>query len=86
MCWLPTLIIEQPNVMQVFEFRETPEPIIIMAYYHQGNIVNAGIVDEDRYISALGQILDGLNHLHAKWGCAPRSQARELPGRDEPIL
>ena len=61
-----TLIIEQPNVMQVFEFQETPEPMIIMAYYNQKNIVNAGIVNDDRYISALGQILDGLSHLHAK--------------------
>lgn len=28
--------------------------------------MNAGIVDDDRYVSALGQILDGLNHLHRK--------------------
>lgn len=53
-------------MVQVFELRETPEPAIIMAYYPLGNIVDAGIVDEDRYVSALGQILDGLSHLHAK--------------------
>ncbi|KAI9781671.1 MAG: hypothetical protein M1816_002228 [Peltula sp. TS41687] len=55
-----------PNVMEVFEFRETPEPMIVMAYYPIGNIVDAGIVGEEAYISALGQILDGLSHLHAK--------------------
>ena len=61
-----TLSIGQPNVMQVFEFRETPEPMIIMAYYPQGNIVNAGIIDDDRHVSAFGQVLDSLSHLHAK--------------------
>lgn len=61
-----TLIDEQPNVMQVFEFRETPEPMIILDYYSEGNIVDAGDIDDERYVSALGQILDGLSHLHAK--------------------
>ncbi|KAL9042525.1 MAG: hypothetical protein Q9214_003752 [Letrouitia sp. 1 TL-2023] len=37
-----------------------------MAYFSLGNIVDAGIFDEDRYVSAWGQILDGLSHLHAK--------------------
>lgn len=60
------LIIEKPNVMQVFEFRETPAPMIIMAYYSNGNIANAGLIDEQSYVSAWGQILDGLSHLHAK--------------------
>lgn len=61
-----TLIIKQPNVMQVSEFQEAPEPVIIMAYYSIGNIVDAGITDEETYVSAFGQILDGLSHLHAK--------------------
>lgn len=52
--------------MQVFEFRETPEPMMIMTYYRHGNIVDAGIVDEDQYVTLLGQILDGLKHLHSK--------------------
>lgn len=60
-----TLIIEQANVMRVFEFRETPEPTIFMAYYPDGNIADAGIADDNVYISAFGQILDGLKHLHA---------------------
>ena len=60
------LIAAEPNVMQVFELLETPEPAIIMTYYPLGNIANAGIVDEERYISAFGQVLDGLSHLHAK--------------------
>jgi len=53
-------------VIQVFELRETPEPAIIMAYCALGNIVDAGTVDDDKYVSAWGQILDGLGHLHAK--------------------
>lgn len=53
-------------MIQVFELQETPEPSIIMAYYPLGKIGNAGNIDEDRYVSALGQILDGLSHLHAK--------------------
>lgn len=52
--------------MQVFELLETPEPAIIMTYYPLGNITNAGIADEERYVSAFGQVLDGLSHLHAK--------------------
>jgi len=52
--------------MQVFEFREVPEPMIIMEYYHDRNMVDALIVDDERRISALGQILDGLRHLHSK--------------------
>ncbi len=60
-----TLIIEQRNVVQVFELRETSELMIIMAYYPNGNIVNAGVVDDDRRVSSFGQVLDGLAHLHA---------------------
>ncbi|KAL9118861.1 MAG: hypothetical protein Q9187_004583 [Circinaria calcarea] len=55
-----------PNVVQVFEFRETPEPMIIMAYYPLGDIVDAGVINEDKRISTFGQVLDGLSHLHAK--------------------
>jgi len=59
------LTIDQPNVMQVTEFQETPEPLIVMEYYQSGNIVEAGVA-YDQYVTAIGQILDGLNHLHAK--------------------
>jgi len=59
------LTIEQPNVMQVIEFRETPEPLIVMRYYEHGNIVEAGVA-YDQYVSAIGQVLDGLEHLHIK--------------------
>ena len=52
--------------MEVFEFREVPKPVIIMAYYPDGNIAEAGIVDEVTHIGAFGQILDGLIHLHGK--------------------
>lgn len=60
-----TLIIEQRNVVQVFELREIPEPMIIMTYYPDGNIVDAGIVDEVRRVTSFGQVLEGLAHLHA---------------------
>ena len=52
--------------MQVFEFRETPKPVIFMAYYPDGNISNAEIIDQGIYVTAFGQILDGLQHLHAR--------------------
>ena len=53
-------------MIQVFELRETPEPAIIMAYCPLGNIVDANMSSEDKYVSAWGQILDGLSHLHAR--------------------
>ena len=59
------LTTEQPNVMQVIELRETPQPYFVMEYYEHGNIVEA-CVAYDQYVTAIGQILDGLNHLHAK--------------------
>ena len=52
--------------MQVYEFRETPQPMIIMDYYPDGNITDVNIFNEELHISAFGQILDGLSHLHAK--------------------
>ncbi|KAF4509001.1 hypothetical protein G6O67_005315 [Ophiocordyceps sinensis] len=53
-----------PNVIQVVEFQEKPEPLIVMDYYPLGNFVDAGIVDENVCVTALGQLLDGLDHLH----------------------
>ena len=52
--------------IQVIELRETSEPAIIMTYYPLKNIADAGIADEEGYVNAFGQILDGLSHLHAK--------------------
>ena len=52
-------------MVQVFELRETPEPAIIMDYYPLGNITDANTA-YDAYVTAWGQILDGLKHLHAK--------------------
>ncbi|KAK0950660.1 hypothetical protein LTS01_025525 [Friedmanniomyces endolithicus] len=54
-----------PNVIQVLELRETPKPAMIMRYYPLGNIVNAS-THQDEHVTAWGQILDGLSHLHAK--------------------
>ena len=59
------LTIEQPNVMRVIEFRDSPNPLIIMDYYEHGNITEA-VVAHDQYVTAFGQILDGLSHLHAR--------------------
>jgi serine/threonine protein kinase len=60
-----TLKIKQPNVMRVVEFRESSDPLIIMDYYEHGNIMEANVA-YDQYVTAAGQILDGLGHLHAK--------------------
>jgi serine/threonine protein kinase len=62
---IKTLTIKQPNVIRVIEFREMPEPMIIMDYYNLGNIMEAGVA-YDQYVTVVGQILDGLHHLHAK--------------------
>lgn len=39
--------------------------MIIMAYYALGSIEKVAI-SEDEYVTALGQVLDGLRHLHAQ--------------------
>ncbi|KAI9748569.1 MAG: hypothetical protein M1835_001759, partial [Candelina submexicana] len=57
--------IEQPNVMRVTEFWESPDPLIIMDYYEHGNIAEAGVA-YDQYVTAIGQILDGLVHRDLK--------------------
>jgi serine/threonine protein kinase len=65
--FIQELIILQPNVVRMVELRETAElPAIIMDYFPLGNIVDAGTLSDDQYVSALGQLLDGLSHLHAK--------------------
>jgi serine/threonine protein kinase len=60
-----TLTIEQLNVMRVIEFRKTPEPFIVMDYYELDNIMKAD-VNYDQYVTAVGQILDDLGHLHER--------------------
>lgn len=54
------------NVIQVYEFREVSEPMIIMVNCPDKSIADADIVDDEKYISAFGQILDGLRLLHIK--------------------
>lgn len=56
-----------PNVAQVFELRETSVPIIIIAYYPHGNMMDAHILDEPRRTSGFGQVLEALSHFHTKW-------------------
>ncbi|KAH8743550.1 kinase-like domain-containing protein [Diaporthe sp. PMI_573] len=55
-----------PNVIQVFELRETPEVMITMPYYQGGSMAQAGIVAEEKFVTAFGQILDCLAYLHAR--------------------
>lgn len=68
--------------MQVTDFWETPGPVIFMDYYSRGNAVDAGIVEEVQYVTATGQILDGLDHLHAKgvahWDLKPENFLVEM--------
>lgn len=37
-----------------------------MIYYSLGNIIDIDIIDDNRYVSALGQIFDSFSHLHIK--------------------
>lgn len=37
-----------------------------MAYYALGSIGDAGIVNEESYVTAFGQVLNGIDHLHAR--------------------
>ena len=64
-CPIMVLTIGQPNVMQVIDLRDTPQPNLVMEYYEHGNIVEACVTDK-QYITVTGQTLDGLNHLHAE--------------------
>lgn len=62
-----TLIIGQPNVMQVLDFQLTPEPTLVMPYYHDGHLArHLRNLSEKQYVSALRQILLGLRHLHGR--------------------
>lgn len=56
---------QKPNVAQVIELQEKSELMIVMHYYPDGDMVNARIFDEARRISAFGQVLEALSHLHA---------------------
>ena len=51
--------------MRVMEFQETLEPLIVMDYYDLGNFMETAVA-YDQYLTAVGQVLDGLDHLHAK--------------------
>lgn len=40
--------------------------MIVMEYYPDGSLADAHNFDNKRYMTAIGQILDGLSHVHAK--------------------
>ena len=61
-----TLITEQPNVMRVIDFQDTPEPLLLMPYYPTGNLMDLESVSNEQYVSAFRQILLGLSHLHRR--------------------
>ncbi|KAL9103376.1 MAG: hypothetical protein Q9163_001588 [Psora crenata] len=55
-----------PNVVEVFEFRESPVAMMIMPYYSHGNMREATFLDDNKYKGAMGQILDALGYLHSR--------------------
>ncbi len=46
--------------------RDWPEVMIIMRYFPAGNITQAGVCDESKFVTAIGQILDCLTFLHSR--------------------
>lgn len=60
------LITAKSNVIQMFEFRKISKLVIIMAYCPLESMIDASIVSENEYVTAWGQILDDLSHLHTK--------------------
>ncbi|KAL9638261.1 MAG: hypothetical protein Q9164_001664 [Protoblastenia rupestris] len=60
------LTIQQPNIMQVIDFLETPVPVLLMPYYSLGNLQDLENVSEKQCVSAFSQILLGLDHLHRR--------------------
>lgn len=62
----PGLIFRKPNIMQVVDFREKPEPQLLMPYYPLGNLEDVIDVESPQYISPFRQILLGLRHLHVR--------------------
>ncbi|KAI8944013.1 kinase-like domain-containing protein [Xylaria longipes] len=53
------------NIVEVFQFREAPAPTIYMAYCADGNMSDVSF-DEAEYVTAFGQILDGVKHRDLK--------------------
>ena len=52
--------------MQVIDFQDSPEPLLLMPYYHVGNLGDLQNVSGEQYVSAFRQILLGLSHLHGR--------------------
>lgn len=52
--------------MQVIDFEEKPEPLLLMPYYPRGNLEDLTGVKGPQYVSAFRQILLGLRHLHGR--------------------
>ena len=60
------LIVQKPNIMQVIDFYETPEPVLVMPYYPLGNLQDLKDVNREQYVSAFCQVLVGIRHLHER--------------------
>lgn len=60
------LIVQKPNIMQVIDFYEKPEPVLVMPYYPLGNLQDLKDVSLERYVSAFCQVLIGISHLHER--------------------
>lgn len=50
------LMINPCNIIWVFKFWKMLKFIIIMAYYFNKNIINIGIVDNNKYVSFLNNL------------------------------
>ncbi|KAL9014764.1 MAG: hypothetical protein Q9173_000594 [Seirophora scorigena] len=55
-----------PNIMQLIEFPEEPEPLLLMPYYPHGSLEDLAGVESWQYVSASRQMLLGLRHLHGR--------------------
>lgn len=53
-----------PNIMKVIEFREEPEPFLLMPYYPLGSLDDYRGIDSAQYVSASRQMLLALRYLH----------------------
>lgn len=52
--------------MSVIGFQESPDLVLVMPYYSLGSLEGRTDITEAQYVSAFGQILLGLRHLHER--------------------
>lgn len=52
--------------MRVIEFRENPEPLLLMPYYPLGSLADCHNATQEQHASAFRQVLLGIRHLHQR--------------------